>query len=314
LCRSSTSIAYSPTGSDYANLPSLPLACVDIGSNTTRLLVADVVNDRLRELAAVREFTLIGSSVAEDGSISPEKIVETAEAVAAQVSTALRLGAKLIAVVGTAVLRAAPNADDLGAEVERRTGFPLRVLSEAAEAELSFLGATTVSAPDVAGSVAVADIGGGSSELSVGRCGEKPGWWHSIALGSARLARTFLDDDPPSPEQLAACRAHAAEAVAMLDPPEVEHALAVGGSATSMRLLAGPLLDDRALERALHLLQHHPAADVARDHEIDVRRVRLLPAGIAILAAVSARLGLPLHVARGGLREGVVLRLAESQA
>ena len=65
--------------------------------------------------------------------------------------------------------------------------------------------------------------------------------------------------------------------------------------------------------RSLQLLAHNSAADVARDYEIDVRRVRLLPAGIAILVAVSALLRLPLHVARGGLREGVVLRLAEAQ-
>ena len=242
------------------------------------------------------------------------KIVETAEAVAAQVATARRLGAQLITIVGTAVLRAAPNTDELAAEIDRRTGFPLRVLTEEAEAEFSFLGATTLSAPEAGGAVAVADIGGGSSELAVGTCGEKPSWWHSLRLGSAQLAREYLGSDPPTPEELADCRTRAAEVVARLDPPAVTHALAVGGSATSMRLLAGPLLDDRTMEEALHLLQHHSAADVAQDYEIDVRRVRLLPAGISILAAVSARLGVPLHVARGGLREGVVLRLAESVA
>lgn len=269
---------------------------------------------RPRELAAVREFTLIGSAVAADGVIPPAKVEETAAAVAAQVSTALRLGARLVTVVGTAVLRTAPNTADLAAEVERLTGFPLRVLTEEAEAELSFLGATTMSDVNGDGPVAVADIGGGSSELAVGEPGERPSWWHSLDLGSARLARDYLEGDPPTPEQLAGCREYAAEAVARIEPPEVAHALAVGGSANSMRLLTGPLLDDRALERALHLLGHKCAADVAHDFEIDVRRVRLLPAGIAILAAVSALLRLPLHVARGGLREGVVLRLAEAQA
>ena len=262
----------------------------------------------------MREFTLIGNAVEADGVIPSAKIVETADAVAAQVATARRLGARLITIVGTAVLRAAPNTDELAAEVEKQTGFPLRVLSEEAEAEFSFLGATTTSAPDGYGPVAVADIGGGSSELAVGRCGEKPSWWHSIELGTAHLVRDCLGGDPPTSDQLAECRARAADAVGRLDPPEVTHALAVGGSATSLRLLAGSLLDDRTLEEALHLLRHHAAADVAQEYEIDVRRVRLLPAGIAILAAVSARLGLPLHVARGGLREGVVLRLAESLA
>lgn len=310
--RSDTAIAYWSIASDYANLLLLPFACVDIGSNTTRLLVAEVEEGVMRELAAVREFTLLGSAAGADGTIPRGKIVETAEAVAAQVDTARRLGARLITVVGTAVLRGAPNAAALGEEVERMTGFPLRVLSEEAEAELSFLGATTVSDLDGQGPVAVADVGGGSSELAVGRPGERPVWWHSLAIGSAALARDCITTDPPSVDEIACCRDRAAEVVRELHPPDVALALAVGGSATSLRLLAGPRLDDRSLERALHLLTHSTCADVARDHEIDVRRVRLLPAGIAILAALAGLLGIPLQVARGGLREGAILRLASA--
>ena len=314
MWRSLTAIAYWSTGDDYGTLLGLPFACVDIGSNTTRLLVAEVEEDGLREVAAVREFTLLGSAAGPDGSIPRAKVVETAEAVAAQVDTALRLGVRLINVVGTAVLRSAPNAEELGAEVERLTGYPLQVLSEGAEAELSFLGATTVSDLGAdAGRVAVADVGGGSSELAVGTPGKKPEWWHSLAIGSAALAKECLASDPPGPAEVASCRDRAAEALAGLDPPSVSTALAVGGSATSLRLLAGARLDDRSLEKALHVLAHASCADVARDHEIDVRRVKLLPAGIAILAAITGLLGVPLQVARGGLREGVVLRLAEAQ-
>jgi exopolyphosphatase/guanosine-5'-triphosphate,3'-diphosphate pyrophosphatase len=312
LRRSVTSIAYWPTVDDYANLPVLPFACVDIGSNTTRLLVAEMDGGRITELAAVREFTLLGSAATADHSLPEPKIVETAEAVAAQVDTARRLGARLIEIVGTAVLRSAPNAHALGAEIERLTGFPLRVLSEEAEAELSFLGATSVSELEGNGPVAVADVGGGSSELAVGTPCHKPSWWHSLEIGSARLARETLFSDPPASGELAACRDRAAAVVRALRPPAVDAALAVGGSATSLLVLAGPRLDDRALERALHLMGQACAADLARDYEIDIRRVKLLPAGIAILAAVSGLLGVPLQVARGGLREGVVMRLAES--
>jgi len=313
LRRFLTSIADWSTANDYGTLHPLPFACVDIGSNTTRLLVAEVEEGQLRELAAVREFTLLGSGAAEDGSIPHVKIVETAEAVVAQVDTALRLGARLITIVGTAVLRSAPNADELATEIERMTGFPLHVLPEAAEAELSFLGATQASDLDAGDApVAVADVGGGSSELAVGMPGSKPVWWHSVGLGSAALARDCIGGDPPTGDEIALCRDRAAELVRVLDPPAVRTALAVGGSATSLRLLAGPRLDDRSLERALHLLAHKPCADVAHDHEIDVRRVKLLPAGIAILAAIAGLLGVPLQVARGGLREGVILRLASA--
>src|SRR4051794_18590437 len=305
-------MAYWPIGDDYANLPHLPFACVDIGSNTTRLLVAEVEDGTIREMAAVREFTLLGSAAAEDGTIPHAKIVETGAAVAAQVDTARRLGARLITIVGTAMLRSAPNAGDLVAEVERMTGFPLRVLSEAAEAEMSFLGATTVSDYESDVPVAVADVGGGSSEIAVGVPGQAPSWWHSIPIGSAALARQCLSGDPPSPGEIAECRERAAAVVRELEPPPVQVGLAVGGSATSLRLLAGPRLDDGTAERALYSLAHSSCADVARDHEIDVRRVRLLPAGIAILSAISGLLGVPLHIARGGLREGVILRLASA--
>lgn len=285
---------------------------MDIGSNTTRLLVAEVEGGLLRELAAVREFTLLGSVAADDGTIPTRNIGETAATVAAQVDTARRLGARLITVVGTAMLRRAPNAQELVAAVERETGFPLRVLSEAAEAELSFLGATTVSELGGDGAVAVADVGGGSSEIAIGRAGHSPDWWHSIAIGSAALARECLRDDPPTPDQIAHCREHADAAVRELEPPPVELALAVGGSATSLRLLAGQRLDDRSVEQTLHVLAHHPCADVARDHQIDVRRVKLLPAGLAILSAISGLLGVPLQISRGGLREGAILRLASA--
>src|SRR3954466_14843198 len=308
--RSLTAIADWSTANDYGTLTLLPYACVDIGSNTTRLLVADVEDGQLREVAAVREFTLLGSAAGADGSIPRAKINETAEAVAAQVATARRLGARLTTVVGTAVLRAAPNADELAHEVDRMTGFPLRVLSEAAEAELSFLGATSVSDLNGDGPVAVADVGGGSSEIAIGTPGETPMWWHSLAIGSAALAREYLASDPPPGAGVGTCRDRAAELIGALDPPAVSTALAVGGSATSLRLLAGPRLDDRSLERALHVLAHARCADVARDHEIDMRRVKLLPAGIAILAAIAGLLGVPLQVARGGPREGGILRLA----
>src|SRR5260221_13484163 len=96
LCRSETEIACWLTGIDYANLLGLPFACVDIGSNTTRLLVAEVDDGALRELAAVREFTLLGTAAGADGAIPHAKMVETAEAVAAHVDTARRLGARLI--------------------------------------------------------------------------------------------------------------------------------------------------------------------------------------------------------------------------
>jgi exopolyphosphatase/guanosine-5'-triphosphate,3'-diphosphate pyrophosphatase len=105
-------------------------------------------------------------------------------------------------------------------------------------------------------------------------------------------------------------RASAAEAFAAADIPRPDDAVAVGGSAASLPTLVGPVLDPAALERALAVLCGAPAAEVARRHALAPERTQLLPAGILVLDAAGRRLGRPLRIGRGGLREGVILELA----
>ncbi len=88
--------------------------------------------------------------------------------------------------------------------------------------------------------------------------------------------------------------------------------MAVGGTATSLRRLVGAELAHETLERGVRVLSVTPIAEVAERFELDPERVRLLPAGILVLEAVSDCLGLPLRIARGGLREGVILELVEA--
>ena len=107
--------------------------------------------------------------------------------------------------------------------------------------------------------------------------------------------------------QLAEARTEVADALDGLRIPQPAEAVAVGGSAASLCRLVGPLLDADALRRSLGQLAARPARDVARFFSLDVDRVRLMPAGLLILEAASERFGLPLTVARGGLREGVLL-------
>ena len=93
---------------------------------------------------------------------------------------------------------------------------------------------------------------------------------------------------------------------------EIEHpsqAVAVGGSATSLRRLVGAVLEYETLERAVRVLSASPAADVARRFELDPERVRILTTGVLLLEKVSELLGQPLQIGKGGLREGVVLDL-----
>src|SRR5205085_2525180 len=107
----------------------LAYACIDVGSNTTRLLVAEPRGGELRELASQRAFTRLGKCVLEHGRLSQEKIAETAAVVGAQAQIARDLGVRAIDVVGTAVVRDAPNHAELGAAVAEAAGGPMRVLS-----------------------------------------------------------------------------------------------------------------------------------------------------------------------------------------
>ena len=93
----------------------------------------------------------------------------------------------------------------------------------------------------------------------------------------------------------------------------VDTAVAVGGSAASLRRLVGDTLDPYSLRRALGFLTSGSAADVAFRFDLDVQRVRLMPAGLLALDAAARALGRPLQIGRGGLREGVLLDLAGMQ-
>jgi exopolyphosphatase/guanosine-5'-triphosphate,3'-diphosphate pyrophosphatase len=241
-------------------------ACIDIGSNTTRLLVAEAGDGQLRELVTQRAFTRIGKSLAQSGSIPADKIAETAEVVATQAKVAREVGARAIVAVATAAIRNAPNRDELLAAV-RRAGEP-------------------------------------HGEMS---------WSASFRIGSGFLADSYLRSDPPSVDELEKVRRHVAGTFEGLEPPSASEAVAVGGTATSLRRLLGAELSHETLERGIRVLCTTPIAEVAARFELDGERVRLLPAGILVLEAISDLLSLPLRIARGGLREGVLLELVEGR-
>jgi len=233
-----------------------------------------------------------------------------AAVVAAQASEARALGAARLRVVATAALRR--SADGLATchALAAAAGAPVELLSEHDEARLAFGGATCALADGFGGSLAVIDVGGGSAQVVVGTCAGGATWSVSVPLGSGDLAAAHLHGDPPRSAELAALRSAVEETLAGVAIPPVTRGLAVGGSATSLRRLAGGRLESTALERALATLVAAPAAEVAEQLLIAPERARLLPAGIVVLAAMAERIG-PLDVARGGLREGVLHELAK---
>ena len=283
-------------------------ACIDIGSNTTRLLVAEPSHGRLRELMTQRAFTSLGKATTK-GRIPEEKIEETAEVVATQARLARELGAEDIAVVATAAVRSAKNRDEFGAAVEAESGLPVRVLSGHEEARLAFLGATRTFSGPLDGSIAVVDVGGGSTEVVIGTLAGGAGWEESFRIGSGFLADSYLRSDPPSVAELEAVRAHVGGVFEGLRIPPALHAVATGGSANALRRLVGAELVYETLERAIRILGSAQIAQVAKRFELDPERVRVLPAGVLIFEELSRVIGHPLSVGKGGVREGVIIDL-----
>lgn len=293
-------------------------ACIDVGSNTTRLLVAEPGADGavLRDVTADRAFTRLGQGRAPDGGIAADRIALVAEVIADQVQMAREAGAEVLRAVATAAIRGAPNRSELCRVVEARAGVRIEVIPVEEEARLAFAGAIGTlgagQAPGPEASVAVVDVGGGSTELVCGTGAHGVAWVRSFPIGSGVLTERHVRNPCPTEEELAALRADAAATFAGLDPPSPGLAFAVGGSATSLHRLTGGKLHPDSLAAALAALCSGPVDEVALRLGLHPDRVRMLPAGIVVLAEAARALGVPLRVASGGLREGVILGLWEA--
>jgi exopolyphosphatase/guanosine-5'-triphosphate,3'-diphosphate pyrophosphatase len=289
----------------------VPAACIDIGSNTTRLLVADRHGGQLIAVHEERAFSRIGHGRRPGEPISAQKIEEVLAAVSSQVATARSLGASAIHVVATAAVRTASNGSELAEGLERCAEVSVRILSEEEEARLAFAGAAAMldHFPHGQGqsALAVIDVGGGSSEIAIGVPPAEVIWWTSLPLGSGDLTERHLASDPPTSGQLEAARRDVNGHLAGLRPPRTDRAVAVGGSATSLRRLAGPALSAASLARTLELLSSRQAGAIAAEYGIDPQRARLLPAGLVVMQTVASLLGTSLTIGSGGIREGVLL-------
>jgi len=284
--------------------------CIDIGSNTTRVLVADAQDGHLRELLQRRAFTRIGKGLKPGAEIPRAKIEEVGDVVASHRELAEQVGAHPLRTVATAAIRGAANREEFVEVVSARGGVEVTILDGEEEARLAFLGATRTLGRRLDGQVAVVDVGGGSTEIAVGTVAGGVTWWASFRLGSGQLADDHLRSDPPAAAELRAMGAYAAGVLEGLDVPRPDSAVAVGGSAASLRRLVGAVLEPETMQRALRVLSDAPAEEVAQRFALDPQRVRLLPAGMLILDAAAHALGCPLMIGKGGLREGVLLQLA----
>jgi exopolyphosphatase / guanosine-5'-triphosphate,3'-diphosphate pyrophosphatase len=289
-------------------------AAIDIGSNTTRVLVAEPDEGQLRKVLEQRAYTQIGKSATHDGAIDDEKVAEVAEVVATQVRLAEEVNPEAIRIVATAAIREAKNRDEIVERITAACGLPVEVLSDQEEGRLAFIGATKTLGHPVDGDVAVVDVGGGSSEIVLGTVADGAKDIRSFKIGSGTLSEEYLKNDPPSPSEIRALRDAIGDFFDGVEVPKPEQAVAVGGSATSLRTLVGAVLEYETLERAVRVLAGDPVAEVARRFELDPRRVRILPSGVLLLEKLSELLGQPLQIGKGGLREGIILDLLNGQA
>ena len=281
-------------------------AAIDIGSNTTRILVAEPDEGKLKKVMEQRAYTRIGQARMEDGTIPEEKIREVAEVVETQVRMARELGAESFRAVATAALRDAPNGKEAAAGIEAVAGIPVHVVGENEEGRLSFLGATKSLGYKVDGRIAVVDVGGGSTEIIIGTISGGVEQVRSWPVGSGQLAEELIVSDPPSASEIRRIRDKVDEVFSEVRITRPEHAVAVGGSATSLRKI-GARLEYETLERSIRVLCGDDAIEVGRQFELDPIRVRMLSTGVLILEKVAELLGQDLQIGKGGIREGIVL-------
>jgi exopolyphosphatase/guanosine-5'-triphosphate,3'-diphosphate pyrophosphatase len=300
------------------------LAAIDLGSNTIRLLVADV--DRGTGLRPVHDEQVVarlGQGLARSGVLAPEAMERALTAVRRCRDRARALGAARVLVVATAAVRQARNRDEFLGRLAGEIGVVARVASGAEEARLTRLGAAS-GLPALAPSDVVLDIGGGSTELIVG--GEaRAATAVSLALGCVELVEGFLHADPVDWAEYAACAAHvagrlAAEAWPAIRPLAPRQVVGTAGTITTLAALdlgltayeaarvQGHRLTAGRIEALLHRLGALPLAERARLPGLEPGRADLVIAGIAVAQGVLAGLDLgELLVSDRGLREGILL-------
>jgi exopolyphosphatase/guanosine-5'-triphosphate,3'-diphosphate pyrophosphatase len=213
------------------------IAVVDLGTNSTRLLVGEVEDRSVRELERRTNVTRLGEGVDASGRLSDAAVARVFAVLAGYRQAIDDLGAERVVALATSAVRDADNGAEFHDELLRRFGIDARTISGEEEARLTFLGATS-ERQDRDTRTLVIDIGGGSTELVEGRPGADPDFHVSTRLGSVRQTERHLHADPPPREQLDELSRAVAETLAEEVPRAVRErvgaGIAVAGTATSL--------------------------------------------------------------------------------
>jgi exopolyphosphatase/guanosine-5'-triphosphate,3'-diphosphate pyrophosphatase len=284
---------------------SVRVGIIDVGANTLRLLVAAPDGRGVAKIEEVRRQLGLGEDVERYGYVSAAKVGLAADTAREQARRARKLGCERLEIVVTSPGRQSSNGDEFVHVLARAAGASARILSAEEEAVLGWRGAVSA-LEEIPDTIAVCDVGGGSTQIVVGSRAAGPAWSRSVDLGSLRLTqRTFADGGT-----LEEARSEAARAFESIAPPLARLVLAAGGTARALRRVAETdRLDGQALEAAIRTLAVRSPAKIAKRFRVDPARARTLLAGTVIFAEVQQRLGLPLEPAGGGVREGMALEL-----
>jgi exopolyphosphatase/guanosine-5'-triphosphate,3'-diphosphate pyrophosphatase len=271
-----------------------PVAVIDIGTNTTRLLVAELDgNGDVVELERRSIVTALGQDVDATGRLADEAMDRVSEVIAGYREVIDRTGAERVVAVATSAMRDSENGPKFRDYLKERFGIDARTISGDEEARLTFLGATAGRNDDR--ETVVIDIGGGSTEYVLGRPGDEPGFHTSTQMGSRRHTERFLHSDPPKQEEL---QALAEDVRATVPEVQAEHAIAVAGTATTLAAIDGAeevhgyRLNVGALERITAMLAGMPLEDRRNVKGLHPDRAPTIVAGAVILTESVRTLGL----------------------
>ncbi|MEI8105769.1 MAG: Ppx/GppA family phosphatase [Actinomycetes bacterium] len=272
------------------------VAAVDLGTNSTRLLVADVTDGHVDEIVRRSVVTHLGEGVDAGRVLLPSAIGRVWNVLGTYRDEIEALGAIRTLAVATSAVRDSANGPDFLRDIEVEFGFATRLLTGAQEAELTRRGVGAVEPGTL-----LVDVGGGSTELILGA------FRTSLDVGSVRLTERHLRHDPPLPAEIAA----AAHAVASLLPElDVASAIGVAGTVAQLHALIGELTLPE-LEAELALLAGLPLEQRRRVPGMDPARAPVILGGTIVVIEVLRRYGLAeIGFSRRELLDGAALDAA----
>ena len=301
------------------------VAVVDIGTNSTRLLVADVADGKVSEVERRSIVTRLGRGVDTSGQLAGEAIEEVCRTVALYVEAYEWLKVERVNAIATSAVRDAENSGAFIAELRERFGLDARILAGDEEAGLVYLGATADRPPSSEPTLVV-DIGGGSTELVLGS-GNEVGFYASLQAGTVRHTERYLRSDPPDPGELDAL---ASDVRSLIDAEltgaaiaTASEGIAVAGTPTSLAAIDQELdpydpervhgyrLPLDSIQRMCSLLSSKTLEERLEVTGLHPGRAPTIPAGVVILIQVMRAFGLhEIEVSEHDILYGAALQAA----